>query len=48
MCGGKTGLGLWSDRMLGVGGSLSVTEVTIRTRQLLLAFSHAMLTDASQ
>ncbi|KAG7230741.1 hypothetical protein INR49_019555 [Caranx melampygus] len=34
--------------MLGVGGSLPVIEVTSRTRQLLLAFSHAMLTDASQ
>lgn len=48
MCGGKTGLGLWRDRMLEVGGSPSVTEVTSRTRQLLLALSHAMLTDASQ
>lgn len=34
--------------MLGVGGSLPVTEVTIRTRQLLFALSHAMLTEASQ
>lgn len=48
MCGGKTGLSLWRDCMLGVGGSLPVTEVTIRTRQLLLAFSHAMLSDTSQ
>lgn len=34
--------------MLGKGGSLPVTEVTIRTHQLLLAFSRAMLTNASQ